>query len=198
MVLMTMMYLRTHCLTPSRKIEPIQGVIYFGNDLNDLSSILLCGFSIVPCDAHPLIQKHADIVLPIKNGNGFVRSAIERILRVDRMDANSLAKSLTIPSLLFIMAIFIVAEIGINHNGDLSICKDLIDVAVQASCDAVKLQKRDIDLVYTQEFLDKPREVHGELHRGIKEGLKFDLNDYHEISEYCMSKGINGSHLHGI
>ena len=89
------------------------------------------------------------------------------------------------------MAIFIVAEIGINHNGDLSICKDLIDVAVQAGCDAVKLQKRDIDLVYTQEFLDKPRESPwGTTQRHQKEGLEFDLNDYNEISEYCLSKGI--------
>ena len=46
------------------------------------------------------------------------------------------------------MAIFITAEIGINHNGDMSICKDLIDVAVSAGCDAVKFQKRDINKVY--------------------------------------------------
>ena len=56
------------------------------------------------------------------------------------------------------MAIFITAEIGINHNGDMSICKELIDVAVDAKCDAIKLQKRDIDLVYSQDFLDSPRE----------------------------------------
>jgi len=43
------------------------------------------------------------------------------------------------------MSIFIVAEIGINHNGDMSICKQLIDVASEAGCDAVKFQKRDID-----------------------------------------------------
>lgn len=56
------------------------------------------------------------------------------------------------------MSIFVIAEIGINHNGDMSICKKLIDSAVNAGCDAVKFQKRDIDLVYTQEFLDSPRE----------------------------------------
>ena len=54
--------------------------------------------------------------------------------------------------------IFITGEIGINHNGDLSICKKLIDVAADAGCDAVKFQKRDIDLVYTQKFLDSPRD----------------------------------------
>jgi len=54
--------------------------------------------------------------------------------------------------------IFIVGEIGINHNGDMSICKELIDTAVDAGCDAVKFQKRDIDQVYTQEMLNSPRE----------------------------------------
>ena len=56
-------------------------------------------------------------------------------------------------------SIFITAEIGINHNGDMSICKQLIDVAKESGCDAVKFQKRDIDQVYTKEFLDSPRRV---------------------------------------
>ena len=56
------------------------------------------------------------------------------------------------------MSIFIVAEIGINHNGSMSICKELIDIAVNVGCDAVKFQKRDLDSVYTQEFLDSSRE----------------------------------------
>ena len=55
------------------------------------------------------------------------------------------------------MGIFITAEVGINHNGDMTICKKLIDVAVDAGCDAVKFQKRDIDQVYTQNFLDSSR-----------------------------------------
>ena len=56
------------------------------------------------------------------------------------------------------MSIFIIAEIGINHNGDMSICKELIDVASNAKCDAVKFQKRDIHTVYTPEYLKEPRE----------------------------------------
>ena len=55
------------------------------------------------------------------------------------------------------MSIITIAEIGINHNGDMSICKKLIDVAVNAGCDAVKFQKRDINKVYSQEFLDSHR-----------------------------------------
>ena len=52
------------------------------------------------------------------------------------------------------MSTFIIAEIGINHNGDLNICKKLIDLAKDTGCDAVKFQKRDIDSVYTQSFLN--------------------------------------------
>ena len=56
------------------------------------------------------------------------------------------------------MSIFIVAEIGINHNGDMSICKELIDIASESGCNAVKFQKRDINKVYTQDFLNSYRE----------------------------------------
>jgi len=89
------------------------------------------------------------------------------------------------------MNIFVVAEVGINHNCDISICKELIDVAVDAGCDAVKIQKRDIDQVYTQEFLDSPRESPwGNTQRAQKEGLEFSKEQYLEISEYCSDKGI--------
>lgn len=89
------------------------------------------------------------------------------------------------------MSIFIIAEIGINHNGDLGICKELIDVAVEAGCDAVKFQKRTIDLVYTQEFLDAPRDsIWGNTQRDQKNGLEFSKKEYDEINSYCKNKGI--------
>jgi N-acetylneuraminate synthase len=87
--------------------------------------------------------------------------------------------------------IFIIAEIGINHNGDLSIAKQLIDVAADAGADAVKFQKRTIDKVYTQEFLDSPRESPwGKTQRAQKEGLEFDADDFAEIDRYCKDKKI--------
>ena len=89
------------------------------------------------------------------------------------------------------MSIFLIAEIGINHNGDIDICKELIDAASDAGCDAVKLQKRDINKVYTQEFLNSPRKSPwGETQRKQKEGLEFDMDNYKEINEYCKSKSI--------
>ena len=89
------------------------------------------------------------------------------------------------------MSIVIVAEIGINHNGDMTICKELIDIAIDSGCDAVKFQKRDIDLVYTQEFLNSNRESPwGTTQREQKKGLEFGLTEYREIDQYCREKGI--------
>ena len=89
------------------------------------------------------------------------------------------------------MSTFIVAELGINHNGDMSICKELIDIASESGCNAVKFQKRDINKVYTQDFLNSYRESPwGTTQRDQKSGLEFDLNEYKEINQYCKEKGI--------
>lgn len=89
------------------------------------------------------------------------------------------------------MHTFIIAEIGINHNGDMALAKKLIDVAVVAGCDAVKFQKRTVDKVYTKEYLDGPRKSPwGETQRAQKEGLEFGKAEYDEIDAYCREKGI--------
>jgi len=86
---------------------------------------------------------------------------------------------------------FVIAEIGINHNGSLSIAKQLIDVASEAGCDAVKFQKRAINKVYTKEVLDSPRESPwGKTQREQKEGLEFGKEEYLEIDKYCRDQGI--------
>jgi len=86
---------------------------------------------------------------------------------------------------------FVVAEIGINHNGDLDAAKRLISVAVGAGCQAVKFQKRTIDVVYTQEELDRPRESpFGNTNRELKVGLEFGADQYREIDRYCRDVGI--------
>jgi N-acetylneuraminate synthase len=89
------------------------------------------------------------------------------------------------------MSIFIIAEIGINHNGDIQIAKKLIDGAIFAGADAVKLQKRTVEKVYSKEELDKPRESPwGNTNRDQKIGLEFDEKEYDEIDKYCREKGI--------
>ena len=87
--------------------------------------------------------------------------------------------------------IFIIGEIGINHNGDLDIAKKLIDLSKEVGADAVKFQKRTINKVYSKETLDGPRESPwGSTQREQKEGLEFNLEEYREIDFYCKSQEI--------
>ncbi len=87
---------------------------------------------------------------------------------------------------------YLIAEIGINHNGDIDIAKKLIDNAKSAEFDAVKFQKRDINLVYSKEILDAPRESPwGITQRDQKSGLEFNDEKYNEINSYCAKKKID-------
>lgn len=86
---------------------------------------------------------------------------------------------------------FIIAEIGINHNGSIALAKKMIDIAVTTGCDAVKFQKRTVDIVYTKEELAKERpSVFGNTNGDLKRGLEFGENEYKEIDSYCKEKGI--------
>ena len=89
---------------------------------------------------------------------------------------------------------FLIAEIGINHNGDIEIAKELIKNSKQANFDAVKFQKRDINLVYSKEILDTPRESPwGTTTREQKNGLEFGEKEFDEIDKFC--KEINLSYI---
>ncbi len=86
---------------------------------------------------------------------------------------------------------FIIAEIGINHNGSVAMAKKMIDIAVTTGCDAVKFQKRTIDIVYTPEELAKERKsIFGSTNGDLKRGLEFGFEQYKEIDEYCKQRGI--------
>lgn len=87
--------------------------------------------------------------------------------------------------------VFIISEIGINHNGSLEIVKKLIDISSAAGCDAVKFQKRTVEKVYSKEILDSPRESPwGKTTREQKNGLEFSVKDFQKINTYCKSKKI--------
>jgi N-acetylneuraminate synthase len=102
-----------------------------------------------------------------------------------------MSSSLSVPAFELPSSCFIIAEIGINHNGDMKIAKELIDMAKRCGCDAVKFQKRTIDIVYTPEVLDTPRESPwGTTQRAQKEGLEFSEEQYDEIDAYCKKVGI--------
>ncbi len=86
---------------------------------------------------------------------------------------------------------FVIAEIGINHNGDVSLARELIDMASDCGADAVKFQKRTIDVVYTKESLEIPRESPwGTTQREQKEGLEFGVEEYNQIDSHCREKRI--------
>jgi N-acetylneuraminate synthase len=86
---------------------------------------------------------------------------------------------------------YVIAEIGINHNGDIATAKRLISVAVAAGCDAVKFQKRTVSVVYTAEELAKPRESpFGETNGDLKRGLEFGEDEFREIDRYCKDVNI--------
>jgi N-acetylneuraminate synthase len=87
---------------------------------------------------------------------------------------------------------FIIAEIGINHNGSVQIAKELIDMAKECGCNAVKFQKRTVEVVYSKEYLDSPRESPwGNTQRHQKEGLEFGKEQYDEIDDHCRRVGID-------
>jgi N-acetylneuraminate synthase len=92
------------------------------------------------------------------------------------------------------MSCYVIAEIGINHNGSLDLAKRLIDAAKEAGCQAVKFQKRTIEAVYTKEELEKPREnPFGPTNGHLKRGLEFSREDYGTINAYCHDVGIQWS-----
>ena len=87
---------------------------------------------------------------------------------------------------------YLIAEIGINHNGDISIAKQLIDKAVTHGFDAVKFQKRTVERVYGTEELERPRESpFGTTNGDLKRALEFGHEEYAEIAAHCREKGIS-------
>lgn len=86
---------------------------------------------------------------------------------------------------------FVIAEIGINHNGDIETAKKLIDASVEAGAQAVKFQKRTVDVVYSTDELLKPRDsVFGKTNGDLKRGLEFGKKEYDIIDKYCKEKNI--------
>lgn len=86
---------------------------------------------------------------------------------------------------------FVIAEIGINHNGDIETAKKLIDASVEAGAQAVKFQKRTVDVVYSMDELLKPRDsVFGKTNGDLKRGLEFGKKEYDIIDKYCKEKNI--------
>jgi N-acetylneuraminate synthase len=86
---------------------------------------------------------------------------------------------------------YLIAEIGINHNGDLDIARKLIDVAAKHGFEAVKFQKRTVDVVYSADELTRPRDSpFGTTNGDLKRGLEFGEREYASIDDYCRKVGM--------
>jgi N-acetylneuraminate synthase len=115
--------------------------------------------------------------------------AIRRINREEKMKVSSIKIGERLIG--FDQPKFFIAEIGINHNGDIKLAKKLISAAMLAGCDAVKFQKRTIGVVYTPEELSRPRESpFGSTNGDLKRGLEFGHKEYAEIDHFCRDLGI--------
>ena len=87
---------------------------------------------------------------------------------------------------------YIISEIGINHNGNMDLAKELIVKSKLSGCDAVKFQKRDIESVYTKEELDTPRgSPFGTTTREQKEGIEFSIEQYKELEQFSKEQGLD-------
>ena len=87
--------------------------------------------------------------------------------------------------------IFVIAEIGTNHMGDVDIAKQIIDSAIMAGCDAVKFQKKDVEKIYSKEFLDSPLESPwGTTQREMRLHREFNDKQFLQINAYCKKKKI--------
>lgn len=88
--------------------------------------------------------------------------------------------------------VYVIAEIGINHNGSVETAKQLIDAAVECGADAVKFQKRTVEVIYTPEELAKPRETpFGKTNGDLKRKLELGYEEYAYIDSYCRDNGID-------
>ncbi len=163
----------------------LQNILYVGDGKYDIGALKMAGISACPADAIPAVREVCRWVLETKGGCGCVASVYDRIQQMNRNKQKDRQEDRKMGR------VFVIAEIGINHNGDMEICKKLIEWAVLTGCDAVKFQKRTIDKVYTKEYLDSYRESPwGTTQREQKEGLEFGKEEYDEIDRFCRERGI--------
>ncbi|MEU9886113.1 N-acetylneuraminate synthase family protein [Sphaerisporangium sp. NPDC051011] len=181
-------------------------VAYIGNDVNDLGCMDLVGWPVTVENADPRIRAAARVVLAREGGAGAVRELCDRVLdarpapeepAVSGPRATLRAKgtpvrvgeSLVGPG----QPVYVIGEIGINHNGDLDIARRLIDVAADAGCQAVKFQKRTPDIATPVHQRDQIRQTPwGEMtYLEYKYRVEFELDEYTQIAKYCAERGLD-------
>ncbi|GAA1991021.1 hypothetical protein GCM10009718_30950 [Isoptericola halotolerans] len=183
----------------ANRLDPDR-VAYVGNDVNDLPALRVVGWPVAVADAHPDVLAAARVVTEARGGHGAVREICDRIT-THRKDPVMTATS-TAPVAQPVQIgehavgvgepVYVIGEIGINHNGDVEIAKQLIDVAVAAGCQAVKFQKRTPEISTPKDQRDKIRQTPwGEMtYLEYKYKVEFEHEQYSEIDQYAKAQGI--------
>ncbi|RGA03675.1 sialic acid synthase [Microbispora triticiradicis] len=190
-------------------------VAYVGNDVNDLSCMAMVGWPVAVPDAHPRVRAAARVVLSAPGGAGAVRELSDRVLAARPAAAPEAAPE-TVPAPVLPaygtaplaeprpvrigrslvgpgQPVYVIGEIGINHNGDVEIARRLIDVAADAGCQAVKFQKRTPEICVPLEQRDQIRQTPwGEMtYMEYKLRTEFGADEYAHIAKYCEERGVD-------
>ncbi|GAA4081798.1 N-acetylneuraminate synthase family protein [Nonomuraea soli] len=181
------------------KLDPAR-VAYVGNDVNDLGPMSLVGWPVTVPDAHPRVRAAARVVLGTAGGAGAVRELCERVLAAKpeisshQPATRPLLGPVAIGDVLVGdgQPVYVIAEIGINHNGDVEIAKRLIDVAAEAGCQAVKFQKRTPEICVPDEQKGQIRQTPwGEMtYLEYKLRTEFGHEQYREIAAHAYKRGL--------
>lgn len=191
----------------SEGLDPAR-VAYVGNDVNDLGAMAEVGWPIATPDAHPKARAAARVVLTRPGGSGAVRELCDRVLSARPEPAAAVSAVATtqvrtwpsrgpvaIGDLLVGdgQPVYVIGEIGINHNGDVDIARRLIDVAADAGCQAVKFQKRTPAICVPEEQKRQIRQTPwGEMtYLEYKERTEFGRDEYEQIAKYCDERGLH-------
>lgn len=174
-------------------------VAYIGDDYNDAEIMKLVGLTASPADALPGIRSQVDYVCEARGGEGCFREFAEMIIDIKNNHTPVIATHHDVITLNNGRKIgkgqpcYIIAEIGINHNGDLEIAKKLIDEAVAAKADAVKFQKRTPEICVPKDQWEVMRDTPwGRMtYIDYKRKTEFGIAEYATIDQYCKKVGID-------
>ncbi|NRQ34654.1 NTP transferase domain-containing protein [Nonomuraea sp. NN258] len=177
-------------------------VAYVGNDVNDLGPMAEVGWPIATPDAHPRVRAAARVVLTKAGGSGAVRELCDRVIAsrpepavTETVKARPRLGPVAIGDVLVGDGepVYVIGEIGINHNGDLDLARKLIDVAADAGCQAVKFQKRTPAICVPEEQKGQIRQTPwGEMtYLEYKERTEFGRDEYRQIAKYCDERGLH-------
>ncbi len=173
-------------------------VVYIGDDTNDLEVMKLAGIGVCPADAISFIKDTAQIICAAKGGEGAFRELAEMIIASHhtakvKLQVNEVITLNTGNKIGPGEPCYIIAEIGINHNGSLEIAKQLIDEAVAAKATAVKFQKRTPEICVPKDQWDIMRDTPwGRIsYIDYKRKTEFGIAEYATIDQYCKKQGID-------